>query len=132
MGRRPLVGLLAIAACVATMRVGNGRAEDPGAAARFAADGLKAFEAGHYQSAIESLSMAVKTDPHNPNYSMALGQAYLSAGKPKLAIPPLERSLAALPGDYDIRYALAEACYRRVFSVACLFPWPWRNLPKLQ
>ena len=78
-------------------------------AARFAAEGVKAFERGQYQKAAEALSKAVNIEPSNAYYSMALGQVYLSAGEPKLAIPFLKRSLTSLPGDFDIRYALAQA-----------------------
>lgn len=109
MGRRPILIPVLVTVFIIGTHVRNAPAEDRTAAARLAADGLKAFEMGQYQEAVKALSMAVKMDPDNPYYSMALGQAYLSAGKPKSAIPLLKWSLAAFPGDFDIRYTLAEA-----------------------
>src|SRR5260221_7841178 len=73
-----------------------------------AASAAEAFQQGRAGDAIERLRRAIKLDPENPVYEAALGQVYLSTGQASLALPLLNRSLRAAPGDLEIRMALAQ------------------------
>lgn len=101
--------LSAVAASILLVATQTLLAEDPSRAKELAVRGWKAFEAGRLLEAKKALLEATKIDPSNASYAMALGQVYLSSGSPKLAIPQLQKALSALPGDFDVRYTLAQA-----------------------
>ena len=78
-----------------------------------AARALQAIEQGRLGEAETLLETAVEAEPDNPNYAYALGNVFMLEGKPKQAIPPLQKCLRLAPGDWDARIALAQA-YQKV------------------
>ena len=81
----------------------------PRSAADLAASGWQAFEQGRLQQAEHDLEQACKLAPANSSFALALGQVYLSAGKPKLAIPQFEKAARGLGNPPDVRFTLAQA-----------------------
>src|SRR5262249_13593894 len=84
-------------------------AAQPHKAADLAASGWKAFEEGRLADAERDLQEATRLAPANASISLALGQTYLSAGKPRLAIPQFEKAMRGLGNPPDVRFALAQA-----------------------
>ncbi len=84
-------------------------AAEPRKAADLAASGWKAFEEGRLAEAERKLEEATRLAPASASIALALGQVYLSAGKPRLAIPALEKAVRALANAPDVRFALAQA-----------------------
>lgn len=84
-------------------------AQSPKQAAELAASGWQHFEAGRLAEAERDLAEAAKLAPANASIALALGQTYLSAGKPKLAIPQLEKAARGLGSPPDVRFTLAQA-----------------------
>ena len=82
---------------------GSRRAEE------LAALASKAFESGDLVEAERALLQALDIDPGNPYYATALGEVYRTLGKADLAIAQLEKALRVLPGEFRIRYTLAQA-----------------------
>lgn len=82
-------------------------------AAEAASKALHAIEQGRLSEAEALLDEAVQADPGNANYAYALGNVYLLSGKPKQALPVLQKCLRLTPGDWDARIALAQA-YQKV------------------
>ena len=82
-------------------------------AADAASNALHAIEQGRLSDAEALLQEAVQADPGNANYAYALGNVYLLSGKPRQAIPVLQKCLRLTPGDWDARIALAQA-YQKV------------------
>ena len=74
---------------------------------------LHAIEQGRLSEAEALLEEAVRAEPGNANYAFALANVYLVSGKPKLAIPVLQKCLRLTPGDWEARIALAQA-YQKV------------------
>jgi tetratricopeptide (TPR) repeat protein len=74
---------------------------------------LHAIEQGRLSEAEALLEEAVRAEPSNANYAFALANVYLVSGKPKLAIPVLQKCLRLTPGDWEARIALAQA-YQKV------------------
>lgn len=68
---------------------------------------------GSPQSRLEEaerlLKPLVRAEPDNPKYLYELGNVYLLMGKPKQAIPLLQRSLRQMSDNWDARMALAQA-----------------------
>ncbi len=83
-------------------------ADRPETAAELTASGWKAFEQGRVNEAEIALSEAARLEPANPSIALALGQVYLGAGKPKLAIPLLERAARGFKNPSDIRFTIAQ------------------------
>lgn len=81
----------------------------PQRAAELAASGWRHYEAGRLDEAERDLGEAAKLAPANASVALALGQTLLSAGKPKLAIPQLERAARGLGNPADIRFTIAQA-----------------------
>ncbi|MFN7926260.1 MAG: tetratricopeptide repeat protein, partial [Bryobacteraceae bacterium] len=78
-------------------------------AGELATSGWKHFEAGELDQAERDLAEAAKLAPANAPIALALGQTYLSAGKPKLAIPQLEKAARGMGNPTDVRFTLAQA-----------------------
>ena len=78
-------------------------------AEELAALASKAFESGDLVEAKRALLQALDIDPDNPYYATALGEVYRTLGKADLAIAQLEKALRVLPGEFRIRYTLAQA-----------------------
>ncbi len=78
-------------------------------AARRALEGLEAIEVGRFDVAEAAFTEARRLDPANVSYSLGLAQVHLSTGRPAKAIPLLEECLRKLPGDFDVRFTLAQA-----------------------
>jgi len=81
----------------------------PRTAAGLAASGWQAFEQGRFQQAEQDLEQACKLAPANASFALALGQVYLGTGKPRLAIPQLEKAARGLGHPPDVRFTLAQA-----------------------
>ncbi len=84
-------------------------ADEPKRAAELTSSGWRAFEQGHIAEAETALAEAARLEPANPSIALALGQVYLGAGKPKSAIPLLERAARGLNNPSDIRFTIAQA-----------------------
>ena len=101
-------------ACLALLLVlGLDSFSQTNSAAEAAGKAAHAIEEGRLSEAEALLEEAVQAEPSNANYAYALGNVYLLSGKPKPAIPVLQKCLRLTPGDWDARIALAQA-YQKV------------------
>ena len=78
--------------------------ENPAAQARV---GELLLAAKKFSDALPSLEDAYRKDPTPPN-RMALAEAYVRTQQSEKALPLLEQSVAAAPGDYDLRMIYAR------------------------
>jgi tetratricopeptide (TPR) repeat protein len=78
--------------------------ENPAAQARV---GELLLAAKKFSDALPSLEEAYRKDPTPPN-RMALAEAYVRTQQSEKALPLLEQSVAAAPGDYDLRMIYAR------------------------
>jgi tetratricopeptide (TPR) repeat protein len=68
-----------------------------------------AVKAGDFQKAIQVYMNLVKSSPASAEYHYQLGAAYLAAGQPQNAAPPLREALKLKPGFADARYLLGAS-----------------------
>lgn len=64
---------------------------------------------GLYDDAVESYQSIIELDPDNIDRYMDLGNAYLTMGRPDLAIRPLTGAYVFNPDSYNVRTLLADA-----------------------
>jgi tetratricopeptide (TPR) repeat protein len=60
----------------------------------------------------DALRATLTREPENFEANRSLGKLLLDAGKPRDALPYIERAARTQPGDYDNAYELALACAR--------------------
>ena len=72
--------------------------------------GLVLFLQGEYADSVAQLEQVASERPDLPAAHLFLGLGHLKLGQPRQAIPFLERSLRATPGNLEARRALS-ACY---------------------
>ena len=103
----PAAGLLYALICSLSTFAQANRAADAAGRAQ------QAIAQGRLGEAEALLEQAVQADPANPNYAFVLGNVLMLSGKPKQAIPALQKCLKITPGDWDARISLAQA-YQKV------------------
>lgn len=73
--------------------------------------GVDFYHQGNYAKAIEHFQQALQENPNDREAIQLLGLSYYSSGKPKEAIPLLEKVLSWYPrGNVDAAYVLGQ-CY---------------------
>ena len=70
---------------------------------------IASFQSGDIRNSLREIDVLLKAQPKNPYFWELKGQAILNAGKPRQAIPPLERSVKLAPNSGLIRTLLAQA-----------------------
>ncbi|KLI64305.1 SPOR domain-containing protein [Aurantiacibacter marinus] len=104
--RKPTIGLGVTTAMAAVLLSGCASNPAPRAAAS-AAETQMAIVNGQHSQAIQAAEVAVAADPRNASYRMALGNAYLDAGRFASASASFQDAMAL--GDNSPRAALSLA-----------------------
>ena len=70
---------------------------------------IASFRSGDINNALSEIAVLTKQLPKNPFFWELKGQALLNAGRPRQAIPPLERAVKLAPNAGLIRILLAQS-----------------------